>query len=130
MATAQGKGPVVRKHQPSLDHDNPLKGKPVNAHSNITADGSAASFPIPYPNQDSYDELEDILAKLRILSIVLTDGRGCDGGTAQDLGVIVNDVTDRLYPILIHLRNVDGNDRSRRYQQARRTWLSEHGSGA
>ena len=126
-ATPQAKGPVVREHQPSLDHRKPLEGKPMNAHTDTIAATAAASFPVPYSGQSSFDDMEDALSLLRIVSIVLCDGTGCSAQTAQDLNVSIAAATDRLESILIHLQNLDRDDRSDRYLNARREWIRSRG---
>lgn len=96
--------------------------------SNTTAATDAASFPVPYSRQSSFDDLEDALSMLRVVSIVLTTGNGgCSADTARDLDIVIAAATDRLEPILIHLRNIDMSDRSNRYLDARREWIKSRG---
>ena len=95
----------------------------MNAHTDTTEAASAATFPIPYPSQTSFDDMEDALSLLRVVSIVMGDGKGCGAQTIHDLNVTISAATDRLEALLIHLRNLDRDDRSGRYRAARREWV-------
>lgn len=96
-----------------------------------TAEGLPIETIIPYPGQEPVNEIDQVIAHLRALSLaMLADSQGLAYFTTSDAELIISDVLDLLDPIRTFLAENEFDDARMSFVECRRIWSVRKGGAA